>query len=131
MCRHAPSPRRSLAQVSHAVGGGNQFKGSVYLVFEYVEHDLSGLHERLKKRDNKSMPAGLPPSLAKSLMRQMLEAISFCHRHDVLHRDLKASNVLVSQDGQLKLADFGLARFLPKQEDLTYRVCTLWYRYGL
>lgn len=61
-------------------------------------------------------------------MKQMLDAIAFCHSHDVLHRDLKASNVLVSQDGQLKLADFGLARFLPKQEDLTYRVCTLWYR---
>lgn len=100
-------------------------------MFEYVEHDLSGLHERLKKRDNKTMPSGLPPSLAKSLMKQMLEAIAFCHAHDVLHRDLKASNVLVSQDGQLKLADFGLARFLPKQEDLTYRVCTLWYRYAL
>lgn len=109
------------------MGNSNQYKGSVYLVFEYVEHDLSGLHERLKKRD-KAMPAGLPPSLAKSLMKQMLEAIAFCHAHDVLHRDLKASNVLVTADGQLKLADFGLARFLQKQEDLTYRVCTLWYR---
>jgi cyclin-dependent kinase 12/13 len=106
-----------------AVFSTNGFKGSVYLAFEYAEHDLCGLHERLRRTGGE-----MPPSLTKSFMKQLLSAIEYCHSRGVLHRDLKSSNVLVTRSGQVKLADFGLARFLPLNEDLTYRVCTLWYR---
>ena len=75
-------------------------------------------------------------------MRQLLDGLNFCHSNKVLHRDLKAANLLINNEGQLKLADFGLARTynerrvrtgdgtLAEAEDpkLTGRVITLWYR---
>lgn len=109
-----------------AVFAENGYKGNLYLVFEYVEHDMSGLHERLKQTDC----GGSPPSLTKALMSQMLHALAFCHSKKVLHRDIKPNNILVSSDGALKLADFGLAKYRSEQEDLTYKICTLWFRYS-
>jgi serine/threonine protein kinase len=118
----------------------NGFKGSVYLAFEFAEHDLCGLHERLRRHappgqnapgQNSPMENEMPASLTKRFMRQLLSAVEYCHKQGVLHRDLKSSNVLITKNGQVKLADFGLARFLPPDEVLTYRVCTLWYRYAL
>lgn len=73
----------------------------------------------------------MPPSLTKRFLHQLLSAVAYCHSKGVLHRDLKSSNVLVTKKGQVKLADFGLARFQPMDEQLTYRVCTLWYRYAV
>jgi len=57
--------------------------------------------------------------------------LAYCHRSNVLHRDLKASNLLINNSGILKLADFGLARkyaSTDKNERYTNRVITLWYR---
>ena len=117
-----------------AVYQSNGFKGSIYLVFEYVEHDLWGLHERIQKAGAQGRSNVMPASMAKSLARQMLQGLAHCHAQNVLHRDLKASNLLISQAGVLKLADFGLARpyvhHSGRVGELTYRVCTLWYRCG-
>jgi serine/threonine protein kinase len=56
-------------------------------------------------------------------------AARYCHAHNVLHRDIKASNLLISKTGELKIADFGLARMVTdKRKDLTPTVITLWYR---
>ena len=53
----------------------------------------------------------------------------YCHSLNVLHRDIKASNLLISKTGELKIADFGLARMVTdKRKDLTPTVITLWYR---
>lgn len=46
----------------------------------------------------------------KCLMLQILKAVSYLHDNDILHRDLKLSNLLLNSHGSLKLADFGLAR---------------------
>lgn len=56
--------------------------------------------------------------------------IHYCHAKGVLHRDLKLSNLLLTQEGVLKLADFGLARSFQHDMDsqFTNRVITLWYR---
>lgn len=97
-------------------------KNDCFMVFEYLSHDLTGLlnHPTFK----------LNPAQKKDLAKQMFEGLDYLHRRGVLHRDIKAANILVSNEGQLKLADFGLARFYAKRRQLDYtnRVITIWYR---
>ncbi|KAK3817427.1 MAG: Pkinase-domain-containing protein [Benniella sp.] len=97
-------------------------KGAVYMVFEYMDHDLTGIlgHPQLK----------FGHEHIKCLMKQLLEGLGFLHHKGVLHRDIKGSNLLVNRLGELKLADFGLARLFQKKvkRDYTNRVITLWYR---
>lgn len=92
------------------------------MIFEYMEHDLTGLlaHPDLK----------FTSSHIKSLNYQMLDGLAYLHDRSILHRDLKGSNILLDGKGVLKLADFGLARFYSKRrrDDYTNRVITLWYR---
>ena len=69
-------------------------------------------------------------------MKQLLQGLHYCHTKNVLHRDLKASNLLINNAGLLKLADFGLARPYrqesggggAREREFTNRVITLWYR---
>ncbi|XP_038724375.1 protein IMPAIRED IN BABA-INDUCED STERILITY 1-like isoform X2 [Tripterygium wilfordii] len=100
----------------------SQLSGGVYLVFEYMEHDITGL---LSCPD-----VTFSESQIKCYMKQLLAGIEHCHSRDVMHRDIKGSNLLVNNDGILKVADFGLANFCTsgQQQPLTSRVVTLWYR---
>ncbi|RKP25934.1 kinase-like domain-containing protein [Syncephalis pseudoplumigaleata] len=97
-------------------------KGSVYLVFEYMDYDLAGVqaHPMIQWRDVH----------VKCLLRQLLSGLDYLHQKGILHRDIKGSNLLLSRKGELKLTDFGLARwYRPDQPiDYTNRVVTLWYR---
>ncbi|KAE8703258.1 Cyclin-dependent kinase C-1 [Hibiscus syriacus] len=95
---------------------------SLYLVFEYMEHDLAGL------ASNPGLKFSEPQ--VKCYMQQLLRGLDHCHSHGVLHRDIKGSNLLIDNNGILKIADFGLASFYdPHQsQPLTSRVVTLWYR---
>lgn len=98
-------------------------KGSVYMVFEYMDHDLTGV----LANPNVSFEA----RHIKDLASQLFEGLAYLHHRGVLHRDIKASNILLDNAGQLKLADFGLARFYQKSRlnaDYTNRVITLWFR---
>lgn len=97
-------------------------KGNVYMVFDYMEHDLTGI---LSQTQFTFEPAHL-----KSLCHQMLGGLAYLHQKGVVHRDMKGSNILVNGRGELKLADFGLARIFQKRRknDYTNRVITLWYR---
>ncbi|GAB2277131.1 Cyclin-dependent kinase C-2 [Dionaea muscipula] len=101
---------------------GNKYRGGIYMVFEYMDHDLTGLADRPGMRF--SVPQ------IKCYMRQLLTGLHYCHVNHVLHRDIKGSNLLIDNEGNLKLADFGLARSFSNDHNgnLTNRVITLWYR---
>ncbi|KAI4303776.1 hypothetical protein MLD38_039370 [Melastoma candidum] len=95
---------------------------SIYLVFEYMEHDITGL---LSLPDVKFGEAQI-----KCYMKQLLSGLEHCHSRGIMHRDIKGSNLLVNNEGILKLADFGLANYCSSayKQPLTSRVITLWYR---
>jgi len=94
---------------------------SVFMVMEYMEHDLKGLLE--------SQRCAFTVSEVKCLFLQLLSATQHLHANWVLHRDLKTSNVLVNNRGELKLCDFGMARaYGSPLRPYTPVVCTLWYR---
>ncbi|XP_069469394.1 cyclin-dependent kinase 13 isoform X2 [Ambystoma mexicanum] len=97
-------------------------KGAFYLVFEYMDHDLMGLLE--------SGLVHFDENHIKSFMRQLMEGLDYCHKKNFLHRDIKCSNILLNNRGQIKLADFGLARLYSSEESRPYtnKVITLWYR---
>ncbi|KAF2090760.1 Pkinase-domain-containing protein [Saccharata proteae CBS 121410] len=97
-------------------------KNDCFMVFEYLSHDLTGLLNH--------PTFALDQAHKKDLAKQLFEGLDYLHRRGVLHRDIKAANILVSNTGQLKLADFGLARFYAKRGKLDYtnRVITIWYR---
>lgn len=77
-----------------------------YLVFAFCEHDLAGL------LSNSNVLLKL--NEIKTLMKHLLNGLYKIHQSNILHRDMKTANVLISKEGVLKLADFGLARPLFK-----------------
>eukprot|EP00013_Stygamoeba_regulata_P006596 CAMPEP_0177641270 /NCGR_PEP_ID=MMETSP0447-20121125/6976_1 /TAXON_ID=0 /ORGANISM="Stygamoeba regulata, Strain BSH-02190019" /LENGTH=306 /DNA_ID=CAMNT_0019143375 /DNA_START=97 /DNA_END=1017 /DNA_ORIENTATION=+ len=91
------------------------------LVFEYLDQDL--------KKYIDDCRGEIPVPTMKSFLFQLLKGVAFCHEHRVLHRDLKPQNLLINRRGELKLADFGLARaFGIPVRSYSHEVVTLWYR---
>jgi serine/threonine-protein kinase BUR1 len=104
----------------------------MYMVTPYMDHDLSGL------LDNPSVNFTVPQ--IKCYLLQLLEGVRYLHDSRILHRDMKAANLLINNRGILQIADFGLARQydgpLPTpgsgggegERDYTSLVVTRWYR---
>ena len=91
------------------------------LVFEYLDQDL--------KKYLDVCHGGLEMPVMRSFLYQLIRGVAYCHQHRVLHRDLKPQNLLINREGELKLADFGLARaFGIPVRSYTHEVVTLWYR---
>ncbi|SPB48980.1 unnamed protein product [Aspergillus niger] len=117
--------------VERSKGEGRK-KPSMYMVTPYMEHDLSGLLENPAVQFTEAQ--------IKCYMLQLLEGLRYLHENRILHRDMKAANLLISNRGILQIADFGLAR--PYEEappqpgrgggearrDYTTLVVTRWYR---
>ncbi|KAL6961940.1 [pyruvate dehydrogenase (acetyl-transferring)] kinase [Sarracenia purpurea var. burkii] len=100
----------------------SRVSGNLYLVFEYMEHDLAGLAA--------SPNIKFTEPQIKCYVQQLLRGLEHCHSRGVLHRDIKGSNLLIDNNGVLKIGDFGLATFFQpdQKQPLTSRVVTLWYR---
>ncbi|XP_022185189.1 cyclin-dependent kinase 9 isoform X1 [Nilaparvata lugens] len=103
----------------------NKYRSTFYLVFEFCEHDLAGLLSNVQVKFNLGE--------IKKVMQQLLNGLYYIHSNKILHRDMKAANVLITKTGILKLADFGLARAFSAAKNgqvnrYTNRVVTLWYR---
>lgn len=118
--------------VERPKGEGRKLKAIMYMVTPYMDHDLSGL------LDNPSVQFTEPQ--IKCYMLQLLQGVAYLHASKILHRDLKAANLLINNQGILQIADFGLARPYddpPPQpgkgngeatRDYTTLVVTRWYR---
>lgn len=94
---------------------------SIFLAMEYCEQDLASLLD--------NMQAPFSESQVKCIVLQVLKGLRYLHHNFIVHRDLKVSNLLMTDKGCVKIADFGLARWfgLPLKP-MTPRVVTLWYR---
>ncbi|KAL4787759.1 kinase-like domain-containing protein [Aspergillus varians] len=131
MLSHTNIMRLREMAVERSKGEGRK-KPSMYMVFPYMEHDLSGLLEN---------PAvHFTEAQIKCYMIQLLEGLRYLHENCILHRDMKAANLLISNQGILQIADFGLARPFDEappqpgkgggeaKREYTTLVVTRWYR---
>lgn len=121
------SERRILATLSHPgiarlLDAGRTRAGRPFLVLEYVEGEAIDTYCDRRCLDVRARVA---------LMRRVCDAVQNAHRNLVVHRDLKPGNVLVADDGEVKLLDFGIAKLLhdddgrPRDDDATGTVTRL------
>jgi len=132
LCHHNVLRLEDMAVEHPSRGADKRKKPIMYMVTPYMDHDLSGL------LDNPSVHFTEPQ--IKCYMLQLLEGLRYLHENHILHRDMKAANLLINNKGILQIADFGLARHyegeVPKpgrgggegRRDYTSLVVTRWYR---
>mmetsp|Transcript_29281 Transcript_29281/g.64976 ORF Transcript_29281/g.64976 Transcript_29281/m.64976 type:complete len:220 (-) Transcript_29281:632-1291(-) len=97
-------------------------ESNLCLVTEYVESDLAEVIEQSSSLLSR-------PNL-KALFRMILQGIDYCHSKGIMHRDIKPANLLLSSQGVVKLADFGLARIFDSNSaaSMSHQVATRQYR---
>ncbi|CAF3829613.1 unnamed protein product [Rotaria sp. Silwood1] len=120
ICCILKSQHQNVCTVREIVVGDDMNR--IYIVMDYVEHDLKSLMTHTMKK---------PFSIGevKTLMHQLLAGVNHLHDNWIIHRDLKTSNLLLSNKGILKVGDFGLAReYGSPLKPYTPIVVTLWYR---
>lgn len=95
---------------------------SIYLVFEFATHDLQKLIEQPQIVFTKMQ--------LKFLLKSMLQGLCHMHQQRIMHRDIKGGNILINDEGIVKLADFGLSRDMIPERGPRYttKVVTRWYR---
>ncbi|KAI9786860.1 MAG: serine/threonine protein kinase, CMGC, CDC2/CDK sub [Geoglossum umbratile] len=121
-----------IRKVPDSIIGDGRKKATMYMVTPYMDHDLSGLLE------NPNVTFTEPQ--IKCYLLQLLEGLRYLHDNHILHRDMKAANLLINNQGILQIADFGLARHYDEpvpqagcgggeaKREYTNLVVTRWYR---
>ncbi|XP_062335469.1 serine/threonine-protein kinase MAK isoform X11 [Osmerus eperlanus] len=92
----------------------------LYFVFEYMKENL---YQLMKDRNRL-----FPESVVRNMSFQILQGLSFIHKHGFFHRDMKPENLLCMGPELVKIADFGLAREIRSRPPYTDYVSTRWYR---
>jgi serine/threonine protein kinase len=111
------APHKNIVYLYDVVVGKRS--DTIFLVFEYCSHDICSLAYKYQFTEGQT----------KQIILQILSATDHLHKNFIMHRDLKLSNLLITRDGVVKLADFGLSRsFGIPLKDYTPDVVTLWYR---
>ncbi|XP_035388003.1 cyclin-dependent kinase 10 isoform X2 [Electrophorus electricus] len=116
---------------------------SLFLVMSYCEQDLASLLENMQSPFSEAQVRFVCVCVllqvkcvcvcvllqVKCIVLQLLRGLAYLHHNFILHRDLKVSNLLMTDKGCVKIADFGLARvYGVPQQPMTPKVVTLWYR---
>ncbi|XP_068145645.1 cyclin-dependent kinase 10 [Drosophila tropicalis] len=113
-CRH-----ENIVQLREVVVGKSL--DSIFLVMDFCEQDLASVLD--------NMPQPFTESEVKCITLQVLRALKYMHARYIIHRDLKVSNLLMTDKGCIKVADFGLARlYCNPPKPMTPQMVTLWYR---
>jgi serine/threonine-protein kinase len=106
---------QAAANLSHPnivpVFDWGQSESTYFIVMEYVDGEALSSIIRTQ--------APLDQHQAASIGADIARALSYAHRHGVVHRDVKPGNVLITSDGQVKVTDFGIARAIGKDEQIT------------
>ncbi|KAA6398949.1 MAG: putative Cyclin-dependent kinase 2 [Streblomastix strix] len=95
-------------------------RNRLYLVFEFCDKNMLEILEE--------SGSGIDSEDVRFYIWQLCRALDHCHRNGIIHRDIKPENLLVCKNGELKLCDFGFARFVSNKGDYTEYVATRWYR---
>lgn len=111
---------RAMAKLSHPniiliYEFGATFEGHLFFVMEFV--DGADLHQMIHG-------PGVPPERSLSIISGVCDALAYAHGKGVVHRDMKPANVMVNIHGEVKVADFGLARLLDPGADQTGHTMT-------
>ncbi|AVP96579.1 hypothetical protein C7S18_04895 [Ahniella affigens] len=102
--------RLNHPNIAHYIDSGSDADGHVYVAMELVQGQRLLDFAKAKELNAKQRV---------TLFRQLLAAVSYAHRQLIIHRDLKQANVLVTADGVVKLLDFGIAKLLQDQSQMT------------
>jgi serine/threonine protein kinase len=79
------------------------------LIFEYIPNNLDKYIKKIKKEKK-----FIPIEKIKTIAKQLLLGLNYCHKKGIVHRDLKPENILLTDDEQIKICDFGSSKIIQK-----------------
>lgn len=106
---------RAAGELSHTnlihVMDVGVFQGVYYYIMELVDGQSLDRILRIKER--------LGPETVVEIMLQAAKALSYAHSHDIIHRDIKPDNLMITKEGTVKIADLGIAKKLDRTREAT------------